>query len=189
MNRPRNRQPRRNGNSNTVGARHGDRTPIRHPASPAPIQPPTISQVLPGRHVSIILKCDQLTGRQVQGIVQDVLTRGNHPRGIKVRLRDGRVGRVQGMVDTSTNSSADNTLVAGPSDSPVNRARAGRIESDVRDYYDLDHSRPPERSLADFFPTTGKTGTEEDVVVACPVCLTFKGDEYAVARHVEEHFE
>ena len=27
----------------------------------------------------------------------DVLTKGDHPRGIKVRLRDGRVGRVQRM--------------------------------------------------------------------------------------------
>ena len=37
------------------------------------------------------------TGRQVQGTVADVLTSGNHPHGIKVRLVDGRVGRVQRM--------------------------------------------------------------------------------------------
>lgn len=31
----------------------------------------------------------------VRGVVKDVLTRkAHHPRGIKVRLRDGRVGRV-----------------------------------------------------------------------------------------------
>ncbi|KAH6722637.1 hypothetical protein BKA61DRAFT_453445, partial [Leptodontidium sp. MPI-SDFR-AT-0119] len=40
---------------------------------------------------------DQPTGRQVQGTVAELLTRGNHPRGIKVRLQDGRVGRVQRM--------------------------------------------------------------------------------------------
>ncbi len=58
---------------------------------------PTISQVVPGAPVSIVLKVDQPTGRQVQGMVAELLTRGNHPRGIKVRLQDGRVGRVQRM--------------------------------------------------------------------------------------------
>lgn len=48
--------------------------------------------------MSIILKVDQPTGRQVQGIISEVLGRGDHPRGIKVRLVDGRVGRVQAMV-------------------------------------------------------------------------------------------
>ena len=45
-----------------------------------------------------MLKIDQPTGRQVQGIVSELLTRGDHPRGVKVRLRDGRVGRVQRLV-------------------------------------------------------------------------------------------
>lgn len=58
---------------------------------------PTVSQVVPGAPVSIVLKVDQPTGRQIQGIVAELLTRGNHPRGIKVRLQDGRVGRVQRM--------------------------------------------------------------------------------------------
>jgi uncharacterized repeat protein (TIGR03833 family) len=43
------------------------------------------------------LKVDQPTGREVQGIVAELLTNENHPRGIKVRLQDGRVGRVQRM--------------------------------------------------------------------------------------------
>lgn len=58
---------------------------------------PSIQQVVPGASVSIVLKIDQQTGRQVQGSVAELLTRGNHPRGIKVRLQDGRVGRVQRM--------------------------------------------------------------------------------------------
>jgi uncharacterized repeat protein (TIGR03833 family) len=56
---------------------------------------PSYNQIPPGTLVSIVLKEDQPTGRQVQGIVGEILTGGNHPRGIKVRLRDGRVGRVQ----------------------------------------------------------------------------------------------
>lgn len=62
---------------------------------------PLHSQVRPGTVVSIVLKQDQRTGRQVQGSVAQVLTRGNHPRGVKVRLSDGRVGRVQQLVNQS----------------------------------------------------------------------------------------
>jgi uncharacterized repeat protein (TIGR03833 family) len=70
-------------------------SPRRNPPS-APV--PLSSQVNPGAGVSIVLKVDQPTGRQVQGIIDEVLGRGNHPRGIKVRLVDGRVGRVQAIV-------------------------------------------------------------------------------------------
>ncbi|TGO14476.1 hypothetical protein BTUL_0052g00140 [Botrytis tulipae] len=38
---------------------------------------------------------DQGSGREMKGFVEELLTRGDHPRGVKVRLRDGRVGRVQ----------------------------------------------------------------------------------------------
>ncbi|KAJ9150966.1 hypothetical protein NKR19_g5136 [Coniochaeta hoffmannii] len=58
---------------------------------------PTVREVIPGAGVNIVLKQDQPTGRTVSGVVRDVLTRGNHPRGIKVRLADGRVGRVQSI--------------------------------------------------------------------------------------------
>lgn len=67
---------------------------------------PTIREVVPGAGVNIVLKADQPTGRTVQGIIGDVLTRGNHPRGIKVRLTDGRVGRVQSMSSTTAASSS-----------------------------------------------------------------------------------
>ncbi|KAN0107949.1 DUF2196 domain containing protein [Hyaloscypha variabilis] len=63
---------------------------------------PNISQVVPGAPVSIVLKADQPTGNEVQGIVAELLTQGDHPRGIKVRLQDGRVGRVQRMVSEET---------------------------------------------------------------------------------------
>jgi uncharacterized repeat protein (TIGR03833 family) len=56
---------------------------------------PRIQAVLPGRRADIVLKQDQGSGRTVRGVVAEVLTRGDHPWGIKVRLSDGRVGRVQ----------------------------------------------------------------------------------------------
>jgi uncharacterized repeat protein (TIGR03833 family) len=54
------------------------------------------SDIIRGVEVLIVLKRDQRTGRLTRGIVKDILTRsGKHPRGIKVRLEDGRIGRVQ----------------------------------------------------------------------------------------------
>ena len=54
------------------------------------------SNIRRGLEVSIILKQDQRTGKLTQGIVKDILTKSpNHPHGIKVRLMDGQVGRVQ----------------------------------------------------------------------------------------------
>jgi uncharacterized repeat protein (TIGR03833 family) len=52
--------------------------------------------VLPGMTVDIVLKADQKTGKLTRGIVKDILTKsGTHPHGIKVRLSDGQIGRVQ----------------------------------------------------------------------------------------------
>jgi len=49
-----------------------------------------------GSKVAIVLKKDQRTGRLTEGIVADILTKSaSHPHGIKVRLTDGQVGRVQ----------------------------------------------------------------------------------------------
>lgn len=46
--------------------------------------------------VKIVLKKDQGTDRRVEGVVKEILTpKAHHPRGIKVRLMDGQVGRVQ----------------------------------------------------------------------------------------------
>jgi uncharacterized repeat protein (TIGR03833 family) len=57
---------------------------------------PTRSQIHPGSRVSIILKQDQATGKLTEGIVKEILTSSAmHPHGIKVRLMDGQVGRVQ----------------------------------------------------------------------------------------------
>jgi uncharacterized repeat protein (TIGR03833 family) len=56
---------------------------------------PKATVVVPGKSADIVLKQDQGTGRTVNGIIGDVLSRGDHPWGIKVRLKDGRVGRVQ----------------------------------------------------------------------------------------------
>ncbi|WP_323588386.1 YwbE family protein [Aliarcobacter butzleri] len=49
-----------------------------------------------GIKVNIVLKQDQRTGKLTSGIVKNILTNSpTHPHGIKVRLQDGQVGRVQ----------------------------------------------------------------------------------------------
>ena len=52
-----------------------------------------------GLTVDIVLKADQRTGKLTRGVVKDILTNSQtHPRGIKVRLTDGQVGRVQAII-------------------------------------------------------------------------------------------
>jgi uncharacterized repeat protein (TIGR03833 family) len=57
------------------------------------------SSVRIGSTVDIVQKQDQETGKMARGIVAEILTgASSHPHGIKVRLRDGKVGRVSGIV-------------------------------------------------------------------------------------------
>lgn len=56
------------------------------------------AEITPGLAVVIILKQDQRSGKLTTGIVKDLLTKSAfHSRGVKVRLEDGQVGRVQGL--------------------------------------------------------------------------------------------
>jgi len=53
-----------------------------------------------GANVNIVLKQDQRSGKLTQGIVKNILTNSpSHPHGIKVRLQDGEVGRVQEILN------------------------------------------------------------------------------------------
>ncbi|PHH84333.1 hypothetical protein CDD83_2109 [Cordyceps sp. RAO-2017] len=124
---------------------------------------PAAAAVTPGARVAIVLKADQASGRETAGTVAAVLTRGEHPRGVKVRLGDGRVGRVRRLLPTTTTTT---TTTAARS-----------VAVDCR----LEPEEPPPRTLADFFVPAA--------VARCPVCEAFEGDEAAVTLHVErEHF-
>ena len=53
-----------------------------------------------GMAVDIVLKEDQRIGKLTRGIVAELLTNSQfHPHGIKVRLQDGQVGRVQSIIN------------------------------------------------------------------------------------------
>lgn len=55
-----------------------------------------------GTKVSVVQKQDQRTGKLTEGVVMRILTKSsNHPRGIKVMLEDGIVGRVQHILTTN----------------------------------------------------------------------------------------
>lgn len=49
-----------------------------------------------GKKVKVVQKQDQRSGKLIEGVVKDILTNSKtHHHGIKVRLEDGRVGRVK----------------------------------------------------------------------------------------------
>lgn len=189
MNHPRNRQPRPPRQQGPPRQQRGPKPPRQNNTNG---NVPNIQQVIPGAAVSIVLKEDQPTGREVQGIVQDVLTKGNHPRGIKVRLRDGRVGRVQRMDSGQSTSQQPGQLATGPGQPKVHMPKYHDIRNDEYP------SEPPPRTLFDFLPPTEANSAaepltaSEDVTFAsatvkCPICGKFEGDEVAVSHHVDEH--
>ncbi len=52
-----------------------------------------------GCKVAIVLKHDQRSGKLTEGVVKNILTKSlSHPHGIKVRLKDGQVGRVKQLL-------------------------------------------------------------------------------------------
>ena len=58
------------------------------------------SNIKPGTKVQVVQKQDQRSGKLTDGVVKRILTNSaKHPRGIKVMLEDGTVGRVQNICE------------------------------------------------------------------------------------------
>ncbi|KAF9073125.1 hypothetical protein BDP27DRAFT_1319446 [Rhodocollybia butyracea] len=197
--RPRNRQGRNGQTSQRgIGNRGGRGQGENIPSSSSNV--PSAHQVVTGAHVSIILKIDQPTGRQVQGTVAEILTSGDHHRGVKVRLADGRVGRVQRVVTEAEARVGTESL----------SRNSGNLSTSIRPalYHDFREDKAPSGfSLADFFPPDSSPSDEmgerssceqiaehseiassNSAIQVCPVCYEFEGDEVAVAHHVNSHF-
>jgi uncharacterized repeat protein (TIGR03833 family) len=114
---------------------------------------PSFGQVVPGAGVSIILKKDQKSGDQVQGIVKEALTQQSHSRGVKVRLQDGRVGRVQAIVDVALARMASEGLQnLGRNGEPKKKRKA----DDVEDEEDVDSSDVDEGDAMEVDQQEGK---------------------------------
>lgn len=133
---------------------------------------PKRSQLRSGVGVKIVLKAHQQSGILTRGTISDILTKGDHPRGIKVRLSDGKIGRVQSLATEADSSAVDrdisiwsgsNGLPSGVDDfSGQQSGRAGREGRrkghPIYDDYG-DGSEPQQtRSLADYIkvPATSK---------------------------------
>jgi uncharacterized repeat protein (TIGR03833 family) len=72
--------------------------------------------IYPGLLVDIVLKADQPTGKLTRGVVANLLTSSPiHPRGVKVRLTSGQVGRVQHVV----HSDSDHTKLIKPPETMI----------------------------------------------------------------------
>lgn len=91
---------------------------------------PKMTQLQSGTGVNIVLKADQSSGRLTTGQVADILTRGDHPHGIKVRLTDGRIGRVQSL---SSSTSSEHQGSSAPSQSSAKYAAAGTPQKQIFD--------------------------------------------------------
>lgn len=79
--------------------------PIAHPFLSLPslkskIMDGTVrADIRAGMRVRIVLKEHQRSGTLTEGLVKDILTSSpSHPHGIKVRLQDGKVGRVKEII-------------------------------------------------------------------------------------------
>jgi uncharacterized repeat protein (TIGR03833 family) len=58
------------------------------------------SSIKIGLYVAVVLKKDQSNGLLTEGEVKAILTNSSfHPHGIKVKLSDGQVGRVQEILE------------------------------------------------------------------------------------------
>ena len=59
----------------------------------------TRSQIQIGQTVKVVQKQDQRSGKLTEGVVARILTNSaTHPHGIKVKLGDGKVGRVKEII-------------------------------------------------------------------------------------------
>lgn len=85
----------------------------------------------PGSTVLIVLKKDQKTGILTRGKVKDILTsKSHHTRGIKVRLHDGQVGRVQKILsEAAVFGTPDETEMTNTYD--LNNARIAQTPDDI----------------------------------------------------------
>lgn len=103
------------------------------------------NSTLIGSRVSVIQKHHQSTGERTTGIVSEILTnKAFHPRGLKVRLEDGTVGRI---------------VVEGQQDQAA--------------HDDCEYAGAPRqgRSLADFITTPPVAATDEPPTQwACSTC-------------------
>ncbi|RDW77031.1 hypothetical protein BP6252_05084 [Coleophoma cylindrospora] len=139
---------------------------------------PKMSQLRAGISVNIVLKADQPTGRLTSGCIADILTRGDHPRGIKVRLQDGKIGRVQslssstailGGTSSSNPTSPDLSQASLPGQQVGGSMRSGNGHFKMQDDYRNDPVPSESLSLEDYIkPAKQKRKRKNNAATAEP---------------------
>ena len=127
---------------------------------------PKMSQLQPGVQVNVVLKANQRSGKLTTGQISEILTRGDHPRGIKVRLRSGEIGRVQSLSLSSEPLSAaqaplhEQTSFVTDYENSSNKLGGRRRERFTsQEDYRQDPSPPESRSLADYIRVSSSSKT------------------------------
>eukprot|EP00121_Abeoforma_whisleri_P014247 Awhi_evm1s13138 len=112
MNRQRRRPNRNRGNNNNSNHNNKRRGNAHHKSSGRPTSANMVrSNIYSGLSVSIVKKEDQKSGQLTHGKVSMILTNSEiHPRGIKVKLMNGMVGRVQ-QINQTEDKEDRNSLV------------------------------------------------------------------------------
>lgn len=161
MDRNNNRRGRNN-NNRRGGGRRG-RTPP--PALPSPGQPGRNCHrdaISPGNTVYVIKKEDQRSGRETSGTVSRLLTNSRyHPRGIKVMLDDGIVGRVTRF----DNDGGDLNLLSGgggANNIKNNSNDASNTSDEEKDAYNNATTSAQTQTLADFLPSMGSNHADDN---------------------------
>ena len=95
---------------------------------PGDPDPRNRADIAVGAEVDIVLKADQGTGRRTRGVVREFLTNSkHHPQGIKVRLVDGAIGRVERVVSGSGAApDASKPSTSSPESKPSNPRASSR---------------------------------------------------------------
>ena len=93
-----------------------------------------------GLRVRIVEKHNQRNGRLTEGTVDSILTSSSeHPHGIKVRLKEGPVGRVKEILDSSTFDSNGDAAIARDAPSSPQEQQSGMPPlSAINDSLDLE---------------------------------------------------
>jgi uncharacterized repeat protein (TIGR03833 family) len=127
-----------------------------------------------GSQVSVVQKQDQGTGHLTQGIVSQILTNSaSHPRGIKVRLVDGAVGRIAD--GSSSQQQNDNSYSHATEDSaPPAPQRASLADYMVVPLSSASRTiHPPSAE----WPCPACTFVNSGLLPECELCQTPRGRE------------
>ncbi|KAG8531722.1 uncharacterized protein KY384_003354 [Bacidia gigantensis] len=138
---------------------------------------PVWSQLKRGVGVNIELKADQPTGKLTTGYVGQLLGSGNHPRGIKVRLMDGQVGRVKSLtslppIDIKSDTPDEVTLFErqfGKAMGKQDGRRKSREEYRMQHDYREDETAPDARNLEDYIVVKPKKTNKKSRPASQPV--------------------